>query len=43
MPATPSTRNQTAVIGPKNFDTAPVPRDCTAKSISRMTTEMGTT
>ncbi len=35
------TRNQTAVIGPKNFATVPVPCDWIAKRPMRMQTEIG--
>ncbi|MCY1481532.1 hypothetical protein D9M68_150610 [compost metagenome] len=42
-PIQPITRNQTSVIGPKKLETAAVPLDCTANSMSRMTTAIGTT
>ena len=42
-PSTPSTRNQTAQMGPKTAPIFAVPRYCTRKSASRITIEIGKT
>ena len=42
-PSTPSTRNQAAQIGPNTAPIFAVPRYCTRKSATRITTEIGKT
>ena len=43
MPPMASTMNQTSVMGPKNWATAAVPRDCTANKPTRMAIVIGST
>ena len=42
-PMTPSTTNQTVMIGPNSLPTAPVPNRCAMKSATMTATEIGST